>query len=555
MPRRVASSAAIAGAGDMRDGTESTSVHYAEQAVLSAVLMASETLDVVARVLTPADFALKAHSRIFAAMIALTRDALHVDVLTVSELLEQRGELAAVGGKDYLAELIDAVPTPAHVESHAQIVRDRAQRRELALSLEQGAMLAREGRMAPTALAASVRANLQNFERLNGTAPVRFALLDDEEIAAIPTPAWLIEGVLPSHALAVVFATPKSFKSFLVLDWACHIALGLDWDRHPVKRGPVVYCYAEGITGIKQRVMAWKRHAGVAERIGVYFLPRRVGVNSLAEARELLEEIQRTVKPTPVLIIIDTVARCLDGNENSSEDMSAFVRGCDLLRDGTGATVVAVHHAGLAADGRLRGSSTLGAACDAVIRCSRHAERLTIESIWMKDAPEFAPLYMEALEVAPSLVLTPSGVSTGCLQGQKLHCLTVLHECYTELGTTHKAWHESTALSSSSFDKARKWLKDNGFVICAARKWKLTDNGRLALVGPSSTRSTATPLPQSGVESCHSTQTGGYVVPPVVEQDSVRSAKCNDEARSIAGSCLRDCTRPTDRSMAVGSRA
>lgn len=512
----------------------------AEEAVLSCVLQSPEVLGTVAATLTPPCFGHPPHARIFAAMVEVATRGGLADLLTIAERLNERDELEKVGGKQHLAWLLDVVPSASNVAAYAEVVRDHSRKRNLLLLLEQSAALAGEGRIAPGTIAANVCVELQRFEQSNSTSTRRFALYDDVSIGGLPRPAWLIDGVLPSGALAVLFAPPKSFKSFLALDWACHIALGLSWHGRAVRQGPVVYCYAEGVVGIQQRVAAWKRHAGLTERIGVYFLPRRIGLNTPAEAAELLAEIRRTVEPAPVLIIIDTVARCLDGNENSTEDMSAFVRGCDLLRDGTGATIAPVHHEGLSAGGRLRGSSALGAAADVTIRCSRDAQRLIMECQWMKDAPEFVPVHMEALEVAASLVLVPSGATSGGLKGQRLHCLTVLHDRYTAPGATYKSWLEATALKSSSFDKARIWLKDNTFVEGGNGKWKITDAGRMALGTKNSTNSTGTPLQQSVARSSYSTPHRGYVVPPVVEQDPSPPSGDNGARRPAAGSSLGD---------------
>jgi len=54
-----------------------------------------------------------------------------VDPLTLSEELGRRGELDASGGKEYIGFLVDAVPTAANIEYHAQIVREKAILRRL----------------------------------------------------------------------------------------------------------------------------------------------------------------------------------------------------------------------------------------------------------------------------------------------------------------------------------------------------------------------------------------------------------------------------------------
>ena len=69
--------------------------------------------------------------RIFRAMLSLQERGDVIDPLTLSEQLSRSGELQASGGKDYIAFLIDAVPTSANLEYHAKIVREKALRRRL----------------------------------------------------------------------------------------------------------------------------------------------------------------------------------------------------------------------------------------------------------------------------------------------------------------------------------------------------------------------------------------------------------------------------------------
>jgi replicative DNA helicase len=71
------------------------------------------------------------HRRVFKAIIQLHREGAAVDPLTLSNELERVGSLEAIGGKDYLATLIDIVPTTANVEHHCKIVKDKALRRRL----------------------------------------------------------------------------------------------------------------------------------------------------------------------------------------------------------------------------------------------------------------------------------------------------------------------------------------------------------------------------------------------------------------------------------------
>ena len=71
------------------------------------------------------------HRRLFRAMLALVERRSVIDHITLRDELLRRGELDAAGGLEYLAELVDAVPTAANLEFHARIVRDKAILRRL----------------------------------------------------------------------------------------------------------------------------------------------------------------------------------------------------------------------------------------------------------------------------------------------------------------------------------------------------------------------------------------------------------------------------------------
>ena len=50
--------------------------------------------------------------------------------------------------------------------------------------------------------------------------------------------SFVIKGLIPECSFASIYGPSGSYKSFLALDWACHIATGKDWDGHKVKKGP-----------------------------------------------------------------------------------------------------------------------------------------------------------------------------------------------------------------------------------------------------------------------------------------------------------------------------
>ncbi len=98
----------------------------AEQSVLGGILLENAAIDRLAEVLQADDFYREAHRKVFRAMQALSERNEPVDLITLPEELRARGELAAIGGAAFLAELAERVPTAANIVNYARIVRERA---------------------------------------------------------------------------------------------------------------------------------------------------------------------------------------------------------------------------------------------------------------------------------------------------------------------------------------------------------------------------------------------------------------------------------------------
>jgi len=103
----------------------------AEQSVLGAILVRPEVMDRIADVIVPEDFYREAHGRIYKAMLDLYGKGEPVDLVTVSALLKERGQLEGVGGPAFLAGLSEQVGFAANADYYANLVRDKAVLRRL----------------------------------------------------------------------------------------------------------------------------------------------------------------------------------------------------------------------------------------------------------------------------------------------------------------------------------------------------------------------------------------------------------------------------------------
>jgi replicative DNA helicase len=104
----------------------------AEQSLLGALLIDKDAIANIAEMLRPENFyKTEQHGSIYSAIVTLYEKREPIDVVTVTEKLKQMGYLDKVGGPAYLTELVNMVPTAAHVETYAKIIRSHAMRRTL----------------------------------------------------------------------------------------------------------------------------------------------------------------------------------------------------------------------------------------------------------------------------------------------------------------------------------------------------------------------------------------------------------------------------------------
>jgi len=103
----------------------------AEQSVLGAMLLDELAIIKVSEFLRPPDFYRKNHEDIYRAALELLSQGEPIDIVTIGSELEKMGVLERVGGRSYLAQLEQAVPTAANIEYYGRIVKEKATKRSL----------------------------------------------------------------------------------------------------------------------------------------------------------------------------------------------------------------------------------------------------------------------------------------------------------------------------------------------------------------------------------------------------------------------------------------
>lgn len=190
---------------------------------------------------------------------------------------------------------------------------------------------------------------------------------------------YLIKNFIPVNSTVGFYGPSGHCKSFLALSVAAHISVGLDWNGNKTSKSAVLYISAEGGNGIHSRIRGWEKRYNNGMKLNNFrVVTDGVILSDEADQEQIWLMCQEVMHDTGLsvgLIVIDTVARCLDGDESSARDMGSFIRGADKIRTKTGATVLLIHHTGKSIAKGARGSSAFSAAMDAEFCIRRESKR------------------------------------------------------------------------------------------------------------------------------------------------------------------------------------
>ncbi len=219
--------------------------------------------------------------------------------------------------------------------------------------------------------------------------------------AACGSISWLVKGVIPQDSMGMLFGASGSFKSFVALALALHVAHGVPFCGRRTRQGLALYCAAEGGAGIHRRVMALNQQHGwePTDNFRVCTTPLILSeqpyVDAISKAIEALPQ-------RPSLLIIDTLSQSSNVDENDATSVADLLRRVNSdIRARYGCTVLWVHHTGHNVTERPRGSSVLTANMDFTLSCARpdvQARACSVETMKQKDADRVPPLVFDLLQ-------------------------------------------------------------------------------------------------------------------------------------------------------------
>lgn len=242
---RALEEGATAGADEQRLKVPPNSIE-AEQSLIGGLMLDHLAWEKVADVIDADDFYRKDHRLIFSAIANLVETSNPCDVVTVSEYLDNRGELDQAGGLEYIATLANETPGAANARAYARILRERAVLRALINAGNEisGSAFATDGRMANELVDEAERLVFKiaekgsrgrlGFKPLKKILPEAVDRIDvlhqsEGDITGVPTGFTefdkLTAGLQPGE-LVVIAGRPSMGKTTLAINIAENAAIG-----------------------------------------------------------------------------------------------------------------------------------------------------------------------------------------------------------------------------------------------------------------------------------------------------------------------------------------
>jgi len=221
----------------------------AEMSLLGAILIDKEAMLKITDLVEADDFYKNSHAQIFATAQEISNHNEPVDVLTISNRLEEKGILENIGGHSYIVSLSNAVPTSSHVEHYAKIVQRKSTLRKLLRAAGEITKLGyQEEADDVSALLDQAQQHLygvsqrhlkKNFTAIKNVLSEAFERIDElhrekGKLRGIPTGFKLLDNLLAGlqkSDLVILAARPSVGKTSLALDIARSVAVR---DKVPV---------------------------------------------------------------------------------------------------------------------------------------------------------------------------------------------------------------------------------------------------------------------------------------------------------------------------------
>ncbi|MFA5993494.1 MAG: replicative DNA helicase [Parcubacteria group bacterium] len=214
----------------------------AERSVLGALMLDKNAVIKVANLTRIGDFYNDHHNMIYEAMMELYEKRDPIDVLSLSNRLEEKGQLEKVGGSTYLTSLVNFVPSSSNIEHYAKVVQKKSTLRKLIESASEIVELGyREDEDVAKLLdeaeqklfGVSQKFIKQDFVPIKSILEAAFNRIDelhkgDHQLRGVPSGYPDLDGILAGFQksdLVILAARPSIGKTTFALDLARQVAV------------------------------------------------------------------------------------------------------------------------------------------------------------------------------------------------------------------------------------------------------------------------------------------------------------------------------------------
>ena len=214
----------------------------AEKSVLGALMLNKDAIINVANLIRQGDFYKDDHNLIFEAMIELYEKNEPIDVLSLSNRLEEKGQIEKIGGSSYLTNLVNAVPSSANIVHYAKVVQKKSTLRKLIVAASEILELGYKededvekvlDKAEQKLFQVSQKYLKQDFIPIRSILEAAFNRIDelhkgDHKLRGIPTGFPDMDNILAGlqkSDLVILAARPSIGKTTLALDFARQIAV------------------------------------------------------------------------------------------------------------------------------------------------------------------------------------------------------------------------------------------------------------------------------------------------------------------------------------------
>jgi AAA domain len=244
----------------------------------------------------------------------------------------------------------------------------------------------------------------------------------DEEL---PAPDWLVEPLISNGSRVVIYGAWGSYKSWGLLDLGLHISVGQAWlGKFPISAPRRVLYVDEEMSQrvLRRRIKRLALAMGPIADRSMFRALSRHGVRLNPHGTALLLEGLKATGFDPDVVIVETLRRVFEGNENEAKDVAEFWRGVEPIVQPRKTLMISHHMRKPSANGgnhtrhQASGSTDIMAGVDdALAFVRRGKDAFTIEHVKCRDGEEVDPFLVGLDEEGDSVTLRHEGTKAQAL--------------------------------------------------------------------------------------------------------------------------------------------